>query len=195
MVLVSSPSSGQVSCRDAAAPAAAKSLQSCPTLCDPIDSSPPGSSIPGILQARTLDWVAISFSNACMQSCFSCAQLCATQWTAAYQAPLFTGFSRQEYRSGLPYPSPPVGIYPYNSIAQSRELQKMFNLHLLFRICEWKSFSHVWLCNPMYCSLPGFSVHELLIMKKMNEESQDITERLEIKFSILFLSWWYWVHY
>ena len=48
----------------AAAAAAAKSLQSCPTLCDPIDGSPPGSPIPGILQARTLEWVAISFSNA-----------------------------------------------------------------------------------------------------------------------------------
>jgi len=45
-------------------PAAAKLLQSCPTLCDPIDSSPPGSPIPGILQARTLEWVAMSFSNA-----------------------------------------------------------------------------------------------------------------------------------
>ena len=48
----------------AAAAAAAKSLQSCPTVCDPIDGSPPGSPIPGILQARTLEWVAISFSNA-----------------------------------------------------------------------------------------------------------------------------------
>ena len=48
----------------AAAAAAAKSLQSCPTLCNPIDSSPPGSPVPGILQARTLEWVAISFSNA-----------------------------------------------------------------------------------------------------------------------------------
>ena len=53
---------------------AAKSLQLCPTLCDPINSSPPGSSVPGILQARTLEWVAISFSNACihaksLQSC------------------------------------------------------------------------------------------------------------------------------
>ena len=48
----------------AAAAAAAKSLQSCPTLCEPIDGSPPGSPIPGILQARTLEWVAISFSNA-----------------------------------------------------------------------------------------------------------------------------------
>ena len=50
--------------RHAAAAAAAKSLQSCPTLCDPIDASPPGSVVPGILQARTLEWVAISFSSA-----------------------------------------------------------------------------------------------------------------------------------
>ena len=49
---------------DCAAAAAAKSLQSCPTLCDPIDGSPPGSPVPGILQARTLEWVAISFSSA-----------------------------------------------------------------------------------------------------------------------------------
>ena len=49
---------------DVAAAAAAKSLQSYPTLCDPIDGSPPGSPVPGILQARTLEWVAISFSNA-----------------------------------------------------------------------------------------------------------------------------------
>ena len=62
----------------AAAAAAAKSPQSCPTLCNPIDSSPLGSSIPGILQARILEWVAISFSNACMLSHFSRVQLCAT---------------------------------------------------------------------------------------------------------------------
>ena len=58
--------------------AAAKSLQSRPTLCDPIDGSPPGSSVPGILQARILEWVAISFSNACMdaKSLQSCPTLC-----------------------------------------------------------------------------------------------------------------------
>ena len=56
--------------------AAAKSLQSCPTLCDPIDGSPPGSSVPGILQARILEWVAISFSNACMHA--KAIQLCLT---------------------------------------------------------------------------------------------------------------------
>ena len=56
--------------------AAAKSLQSCPTLCDPIDGSPPGSPVPGILQARTLEWVAIAFSNACMRA--KSLQLCPT---------------------------------------------------------------------------------------------------------------------
>ena len=69
---------------------AAKSLQSCPTLCDPIDGGPPGSAIPGILQARTLEWVAISFSNAwkwkVKVKSFSCVWLLATPWTAAYQA-------------------------------------------------------------------------------------------------------------
>ena len=89
----------------AAAAAAAKSLQSCPTLCDPIDSSPPGSPGPGILQARTLEWVAISFSNAwkwkVKLKSLSRVQLLATPWTAAYQAPLSMGFSRQEHWSGL----------------------------------------------------------------------------------------------
>ena len=90
--------------------AAVKSLQSCPTLCDPIDGSPPGSSVPGILQARTLAWVAISFSNAwkwkVKVKSLSRVGLLATPWTAAYQAPPSMGFSRQEYWSGLPLPSP-----------------------------------------------------------------------------------------
>ena len=93
-----------------AAATAAKSLQSCPTLCDPINSSPPGSPIPGILQARTLEWVAISFSNAWKRKVkvksLSCVQLLATPWTTAYQAPPSMGFSRQEYWSGVPLPSP-----------------------------------------------------------------------------------------
>ena len=84
--------------------AAAKSLPSCPTLCDPIDGSPPGSPIPGILQARTLEWVAIPFSNAwkwkVKVKLLSHVQLLATSWTAAHQAPLPMGFSRQEYWSG-----------------------------------------------------------------------------------------------
>ena len=90
--------------------AAAKLLQSCPTLCDPIDRSPRGSPVPGILQARTLEWVAISFSNAwkwkVKGKTLSCIRLLVTLWTAAYQAPLSMGFSRQEYWSGVPLSSP-----------------------------------------------------------------------------------------
>ena len=88
---------------------ATKSLQSWPTLCDPIDGSPPGSPVPGILQARTLEWIAISFSNASKWEVkvklLSRAWLLATPWTAAYQAPPSMGFSRQEYWSGVPLPS------------------------------------------------------------------------------------------
>ena len=83
-----------------AAATAAKSLQSCLNLCDPIDGSPPGSPIPGILQARTLEWVAISFSCAWKWKVnvksFSRVQLSATSQTAAYQAPPSMGFSKQE---------------------------------------------------------------------------------------------------
>ena len=93
----------------AAAAAAAKSLQSCLILCDPIDGSPRGSPVPGILQARTLEWVAISFSNAwkwkVKVKSLSRVRLWATPWTAAHQAPPSMGFSRQEYWSVLPLPS------------------------------------------------------------------------------------------
>ena len=86
--------------------AAAKSLQSCPTLCDPIDSSPPGSPVPGILQTRTLEWVAISFSNAWKWKVkvkpLSRVRFFPTPQTAAHQAPPPMGFSKQEYWSGLP---------------------------------------------------------------------------------------------
>ena len=99
------------------AAAAAKSLQSCPTLCDPIDGSPPGSPVPGILQARTLEWVAISFSNAWKWKekvkSLSRSWLLATPWTAAYQAPPSMGFARQEYWSGVPSPSPIYGAHRF----------------------------------------------------------------------------------
>ena len=126
---------------DVAAGAAAKLLQSCPTLCDPIDSSPPGSAVPGILQARTLEWVVISFSNAwkwkVKMKLLSHVRLFVTPWTVAYQALPFMGFSRQEYWSGLPFPSP------------MHESEK------------WKwSRSVVSDCSrPMDCSLPGSSIH------------------------------------
>ena len=90
--------------------AAAKSHQSCPTLCDPIDGSPPGSAVPGILQARALEWVAISFSSAWKSEVkvklLSCVRLFTTPWTVAYQAPLSMGVPRQEFWSGVPLPSP-----------------------------------------------------------------------------------------
>ena len=100
--------------------AAAKSLQSCPTLCDPIDGSPPGSPVPGILQARTVEWVAISFSNAwkwkVKVKSLSRVQLLATSWTAGYQAPPSMGFSRQEYCSGVPSPSLPMVYTLFNIV-------------------------------------------------------------------------------
>ena len=93
-----------------AAATAAKSLQSCLTQCDPVDSSPPGSPIPGILQERTLEWVASSFSYAwkwkVRVKSLSHVWFLATPWTGAYQAPPSMGFSRQEYWSGVPLPSP-----------------------------------------------------------------------------------------
>ena len=89
--------------------AAAKSLQLCPTLCDTIDSSPPGSPVPGILQARIPEWAAIAFSNAwkwkVKVKSLSRVRLLATPWTTAYQAPPSMGFSRQEYWSWVPLPS------------------------------------------------------------------------------------------
>jgi len=91
----------------AAAADAAKSLQSCLTLCDPINGSPTGSPVPGILQARILEWVAISFSNAwkwkVKVKLLSHVWPLATPWTAAYWAPPSMGVSRQEYWSGLPF--------------------------------------------------------------------------------------------
>ena len=95
--------------------AAAKLLQSCPTLCDPIDGSPPGSPVPGILQARTLEWVATSFSNAwkwkLKVKLLSRVRLLATPWTAARQAPPSLGFSRQEHWSGFLGPPPQSHMY------------------------------------------------------------------------------------
>ena len=104
----------------AAAAAAAKSPQSCPTLCDPIDGSPPDYAVPGIIQARTLEWVAISFSNAwkwkVKVKSLSRVQPLATPWSAAYQAPPSMGFFRQEYLAGVKSvfsPLPPSLWLPY----------------------------------------------------------------------------------
>ena len=123
--------------------AAAKLLQSCPTLCDPIDGSPPGSPVPEILQARTLERVAISFSNAwkwkVKVKSLSRVQPSATPWTAAHQAPPSMGFSRQEYWSGLPLPS------PWTQMSNHNFLQYVYlevGLHLQHsQKTEWPSSS------------------------------------------------------
>ena len=97
-------SSGHLSIPSAAAAAAA-----CPILCSPLDGSPPGSAVPGILQAKTLEWVAISFSNAWKWKAKVKSPSCLTQWPHGLQstkAPSSMGFSRQEYWSGVPLPSP-----------------------------------------------------------------------------------------
>ena len=111
------------------AAAAAKSLQSCPPLCNPIEGSPPGSPVPGILQARTLEWVAVSFSNApkwkVKGKSLTRVRLLATPWTAAHQAPLPMGVSRQGYWSGVPLPSP--------------------NLNLGSKLNFWETQTPVWL--------------------------------------------------
>ena len=121
------------------AAAATKSLRSCPTLCNPTDGSPPGSPVPGILQARTLEWVAISFSNAWKWNMkvksLSRVRLFETPWTAAYQSPLYMGFSRQEYWSRLPLPSSAnAHISTLDSLfpsMQNEELVVWFKVHCI----------------------------------------------------------------
>ena len=121
-----------------AAAAAAKSLQSCPTLCDPIDGSPPGSPVPGILQARTLEWVAISFSSAwkwkVKVKSLSRVRLFATPWTAAHQAPPSMGFSWQEHWNGVPLPSPWV------QNAGDANLRLSLPTHSLWILDKWFLF-------------------------------------------------------
>ena len=152
---------------------AAKLLQSCPTLCDPMDCSLPGFSVPGILQARTLEWVAIFFSNAwkwkVKVKLLSYVWLLVTPWTAAHQAPPSMGFSRQEYWSGVPLPS------PSGKRTQLRHKIKSNNIHrLLVFLGFWVWFGSivivvvqflccVRLCDPMDCSMPGFPVLHYLL--------------------------------
>ena len=126
-----------------AAATVAKSLQSCPTLCDPIGGSPPGLSVPGILQARTLEWAAISFSDAwkwkVKVKSLSGVWLFATPWTAAHQAPPSMGFSRQEYWSGVPLPSaePLPCALNYKEMFQRQLLDSLFTGNLSFSWSIW----------------------------------------------------------
>ena len=125
--------------RIVSAAAAAKSLQSCPTLCDPIDGGPPGSPVPGILQARTLEWVSISFNAwkwKVKVKLLSRVWPSTTPWTAAHPAPLFMGFSRQEYWSGVPLPSPWTLLRsPYFMSAASFPFPQALGLWLLIGFC------------------------------------------------------------
>ena len=152
--------------------AAAKSLQSCPTLCDPRDGSPPGSPVPGILQARTLEWVAISFSNAwkwkVKVKSLSRVRLLATPWTAAHQAPLSMGFSRQEYWSGVPLPSPSISSYTSSiQLTSSSSLPHLlistWNVQLNF----WNLFNYFTGHESSMCfwSLPFFWITKFMNKK------------------------------
>ena len=173
--------------------AAAKSLQSCPSLCNPIDGSPTGSPVPGILQARTLEWVAISFSNAwkwkVKVKSLSCVWLLATPWTAAYQGPPSMGFSRQEYWNGVPLPSPQdllrgdkketilfprlckwkVGSWDdfegIHACSQTVIQGRRLFLHLLLAQCAQLLQSCPTLCNPMDGSLSGSFVHGIFLAR------------------------------
>ena len=125
--------------------AAAKSLQSCLTLCDPRDGSPSGSPVPGILQARTLEWVATSFSDAWKWKVkvkpLSHVRLFATPWTAAYQAPLSMGFSRQEYWSRVPLPSPTWGMVGGKAVPDHKVTKNIDPITIyctpMALVCDW----------------------------------------------------------
>ena len=137
----------------------AKSLQSCPTLCDPIDGSPSCSAVLGILQARTLEWVAISLSNAWKWKVkgkvksLSRVRLFPTPWTAAHQAPATMGFSRQEYGSGVPL--------EMSAIKGAGKCGFLFWVAVCACILSLLQ-SCPTLCDPMDCNLPGSSVHGIL---------------------------------
>ena len=127
--------------------AAAKSLQLCPTLCNPVDGSPPGSLISGILQARTLDWVAISFSNAgkwkVKVKILSCVWLLVTPWTAAHEAPPSMGFSRQEYWSGLPL-LPLFFVYDIFFLLEKKIVFKFLAVHFWLPNSEREVLESSW---------------------------------------------------
>ena len=151
---------------------AAKSLQSCLTLCDPIDSSPPGSPVPGILQARTLEWAAISFSNAwkwkVKVKLLSRALLLATPWTAAYQAPLSMGFSRQEYWSGVPLPSP-VFLLVFFKLILYTLLHKSLTIYLARFVEKYFTFlkTHFQCTYPNSCFISPYNFSGKLLIRKV----------------------------
>ena len=177
-----------------AAATAAKSLQSCPTLCDPIDGSPPGSLIPEILQARTLEWVAISFSKAwkwkLKGKSLSHARLFATPWTAAHQAPPSMRFSRQGYWSGLPFPSP-TALRAQKSPCtcsfthNSQKVETGVGCHCLLR-SHWLLYFK-WM-NCIVCGLYHNTVDFLYYLVLQNKEVSDRRENFSLKLKSSFFS-------
>ena len=151
--------------------AAAKSLQSCLTLCDPIDGSPPGSPVPGILQARTLEWVAISFSNAwkwkVKVKSLSRVRPLATPWATAFQAPPSIGFSRQEYWSGVPLPSPrgPMGL----SQLRALPARKLFPGSASLNVPH--SLSLLLECSALFAALQVYRKVEFLVLISFGERT------------------------
>ena len=151
--------------------AAAKSLQSCLTLCDPIDGSPPGSPVPGILQARVLEWVGISFSNAWKRKVkvksLSHVQLFTTPWTAAHQAPPSMGFSRQEYWSGVPSPSPLYTV-PLNKNAHlSKWSWSKVTSH-----CDHPGSQHVFLTFSSILLIQWTTIDKYAAQRQLNKQIQ-----------------------
>ena len=168
--------------------AATKSLQSCPTLCDPRDGSPPGSPVPGILQARTLEWVAICFSNTwkwkVKVKLLSRVWLLATPWIAAYQAPgsmllsgnleilniykhkhsgifaLSLSFSKIHFLFLLLWPFKNLSSLLWNFILFCHPFQRVAYFYICFSSVQ--SLSRVQLCDPMNCSMTGLPVHHQL---------------------------------
>ena len=146
--------------------------QSCQTLSDPMDCSPTGSSVHGIFQARTLEWVAISFSNAwkwkVKVKSLNRVRLLVTPWTAAHQAPLSLGFSRQEYWSGMSLPSP----IKINALLKSYNVQRhiawFHKKSLLYSLC-FPTLQSQQSCKRYWWLQHGISpVEGLKILKKKN---------------------------
>ena len=126
--------------------------QLCLTPSDPMDCSPPGSSVHGIFQARVLDGVPLPCpTHACMLSRFSCVRLYVTPWTAAHQAPLSTGFSRQEYWSG----SPRRKIIPPKSQETSAQNSGFCHWKKISNISDNVTESHFLLCKCIMKELNG----------------------------------------
>ena len=123
-------------------------LLSCCFSCVRLCMTPPGSPIPGILQARTLEWVAISFSNAwkwkLKVKSLSHVQLLATPWTTAHQAPPSMGFSRSEYWGGVPLPSPWVSCIDRQMLyhCATWEAICVFREHLFSSAAPYPNLSH-----------------------------------------------------